>query len=139
MKTLTVLVLFTLSISLNAKISLEGIYDEVQLGSQKVSIAKAEVIINKMPGVGKNSPYIIVSLKAADKKKIGEEYKVERISFPGCTRRFSSDKFEKNGDSYVVRKLPGWAGKGMLVVLTLKDSKGKTHKLKTSASEQTVF
>lgn len=137
MKTLAVLVLFTLS--LNAKISLEGIYDEIQLGDQKVSIAQAEVIINKMPGTGKNSSYIVVSLKAADKKKIGEEYKVESISFPGCTRRFSSDKYEKNGDSYVVRALPDWAGKNILVVLTLKDSKGRTHKLKASTTEQTVF
>ncbi len=133
------LIALSLTLTVNAKISLEGIYDEIQLGEQKVSIAKAEVIINKMPGIGGSKPYIIVSLKSKDKKKIREEYKVEGISFPGCTRRFSSAKVEKVGDSYVVRNLPGWAGKGVLVVLTLKDSKGKVHQLKTNAVEQTVF
>lgn len=139
MKTLSILFIFSTLLSVNAKISLEGVFDEIQLGDQKVVIAKAEVVVNKMPGEAKHKRYIIVSLESGDKKKIMEEYTVEGISFPGCTRRFSSKKFEKSGDRYTIRNLPDWAVKNTLVVLTVKDSKGKVHKLKDQTTELEVF
>jgi hypothetical protein len=140
MMKLLVLTFFTISLSLSAKINMSAFKTEVTLGTQKVSIAKAEIINNKMPGIGvdKNRKYIVITLKADDKKKIKEKYTIERISFPSCTRKFSAEVKELRGDGCVVRSLPAWAGKGVLVVLTIKDAQGNVHMLKVTASEMEV-
>jgi hypothetical protein len=113
---------------------------EVDLGSQKVSIASAEIIVNKMPTIGpkKNTNYIIITLKTDDKKKIAEKYTMEKVQFPSCTKRFVTGAPEKRGDVCIVRNLPNWVGKGLLVVITLKDSKGNTHMIRTTSSVMEV-
>ncbi|MCM8543132.1 MAG: hypothetical protein NE328_22885 [Lentisphaeraceae bacterium] len=140
MEKIAVFIIFAMSTTLSAKIDMSQFKDEVKLGDQTVSIVKAEVVINKMPtnGSDKDPRYIIIDFAANDKKKIGEEYTIVGVRFPSCIRRFNSVKVEKRGDSCVVRNLPSWAKKGILVVLSLKDSKGDIYKLKANATEITV-
>jgi hypothetical protein len=140
MMKLMVLTIFAMSLSVIAKVNTSAIPEEIVLGTQKISIAKAEIINNKMPGIGvdKNRKYIVITLKTDDKKTIKEKYSIERLSFPDCKRNFSSKVTELRGDGCVVRSLPAWAGKGVLVVLTIKDSQGNVHSLKMTTSEMEV-
>ena len=103
-------------------------------------IDKAEIIINKMPGIGsaKPSKYIVVTLKTSDGKKIKAPYKIVSLSFPGYTRRFTQKVSESRGDGCVVRELPEWAGKGILVALTIEDSSGKQTKIRSTTTELEV-
>ena len=139
MMKILVLTIFAMSLALSAKVDTSGIPEEIVLGTQKVS-AKAEIINNKMPGIGvdKNRKYIVITLKADDKKKIKEKYSIVKMSFPSCERNFSADVKELRGDGCVVRSLPAWAGKGVLVVLTIKDAQGTLRTLKVTASEMDV-
>jgi hypothetical protein len=140
MKFFMYLILLVTSMSAWAKIDISQYKDSVQLGDQVVSISKAEIIVNKMPSIGeqKSNRYIIVNLKANDGKKIASEYKILSLSFPGCTRRFHKKVTESREASCVVRDLPDWAGKGVLVALEIEDAKGKITKLKASATEMIV-
>lgn len=120
--------------------SVDAFKTEIDLGSQKVSIASAEVIVNKMPTIGpkKNTNYIIITLKTDDKKKIAEKYTMVKVQFPSCTKKFVTGVPEKRGDVCIVRNLPNWVGKGLLVVITLKDSKGKSHMIRKTSSVMEV-
>ena len=140
MKYFLCLIMLCLSVSTWAKIDMRQYKDSVQLGDQIVSIAKAEIIVNKMPSIGEQKPtrYIIVNLKANDGKKIASDYKILSLSLPGCTRRFHKKVTETREDGCVVRALPNWAGKGVLVALEIEDAHGKKTKLKASATELTV-
>ena len=114
--------------------------ESVQLGEQVVSISKAEIIVNKMPSIGeqKSTRYIIVNLKANDGKKIVSDYKILSLSLPGCTRRFHQKVTEPREGGCVVRDLPKWAGKGVLVALEIEDAHGNKIKIKASATEMIV-
>ena len=136
MKKMLMTVFFALSLSVSAKIDISQFKEKIVLEGQEVFISKAEIIVNKMPTIGaaKSNNYIIVTLKTGDGKKIKAKYTMEKLWFPGCTRKFSAAVKEKRGDSCVVRGLPSWAGKGTLVVLEVKDSKGTVYKLRGDAS-----
>ncbi|EDM25366.1 hypothetical protein LNTAR_22010 [Lentisphaera araneosa HTCC2155] len=134
------LVSLFISVSAWAKIDMRQYKESVQLGEQIVSISKAEIIINKMPSIGeqKSKRYMIVNLNMNDGKKIVSEYKILSLSFPGCTRRFHKKVSEIRESGCVVRALPSWAGKGVLVALEIEDAQGKKTKLKASPTEMTV-
>ena len=131
-----VVIFLLLSIVVDAKIDMSQFKDSVKFGDQSVSIDKAEIIINKMPGIGsaKPSKYIVVTLKTSDGKKIKAPYKIVSLSFPGYTRRFTQKVTESRGDGCVVRELPEWAGKGILVALTIEDSSGKQTKIRSTTT-----
>jgi hypothetical protein len=137
MKTRLVVLLLFVSTGLLAKIDLRQFKDSAKLGEQQISIGQAEIIINKMPriGEGKAKNYIVIALKTDDGKKIRAKYSLESVRFPGCTRRFLAKVTEHRGDGCVVRELPIWAKKGILVVVTLKDASGVVYQLKANATE----
>ena len=136
MKILSVILFFAISLTLSAKKEVSQLKDKITLGDQEISIAKAEIIINKMPSIGpaKNRNYIIVTLQTSDKKKIRAKYSLESLSFLANAKKASSKVKEKRGDGCVVRGIPDWAAKGTLVALSIKDSKGVIHKLKAKAT-----
>ncbi len=137
---LLLLTFFAISLSLSAKINMDSFKDEVLLGSQTISIAKAEIIINKMPTIGeaKNRNYLIITLKTSDNKKIKEKHTLELVSFPSCKQNFSSKVTELREKGCIIRNLPDSARKGRLVVLHIKDAKGTVHILKATTSEMEV-
>lgn len=140
MKYLLLVTLLLISLTSWAKIDMRQYKDSVQLGDQIVSIAKAEIIVNKMPSIGeeKSQAYIIINLKTDDGKKIVSDYKILSLSFPGCTRRFHKKVTEIREDGCVVRALPTWARKGILVALEIEDAHGTKTKIKASARELIV-
>ena len=85
-------------------------------------------------GNAKRKNYIIVTLQTGDGEKITAKYTITTLSFPGCRQTFRGEVKEVRGNTCVVRDLPSWAGKGTVVALTLKDSKGIVHSLRTIAS-----